>query len=54
MCPAITDATPPENCCTEALMAAGVSRVRVLVPIIMAVAVVSLFSAANRELVIPR
>ncbi len=37
-----------------ALMAAGVSRVRVLVPIIIAVAVVSLFSAANRELVIPR
>ena len=37
-----------------ALMAAGVSRVRVLVPIIIAVAAVSLFSAANRELVIPR
>ena len=37
-----------------ALMAAGVSRIRVLVPIIVAVAVVSLLSAANRELVIPR
>ena len=37
-----------------ALMAAGVSRVRVLIPIIIAVAVVSLFSAATRELVIPR
>ncbi len=37
-----------------ALMASGVSRVRVLIPIIIAVAVVSLFSAANRELVIPR
>jgi lipopolysaccharide export system permease protein len=37
-----------------ALMAAGVSRVRVLVPVIIAVAAVSLFSAANRELVIPR
>jgi len=37
-----------------ALMAAGVSRVRVLVPIIVAVAAVSLFSVANRELVIPR
>jgi lipopolysaccharide export system permease protein len=37
-----------------ALMASGVSRIRVLVPIILAVAVVSLLSAANRELVIPR
>jgi lipopolysaccharide export system permease protein len=37
-----------------ALMAAGVSRVRVLMPIILAVAVVSLLSAANRELLIPR
>ena len=37
-----------------ALMAAGVSQIRVLVPIIAAVAVVSLLSAANRELLIPR
>lgn len=37
-----------------ALMAAGVSRIRVLAPIIVAVAVVSLVSAANRELLIPR
>jgi lipopolysaccharide export system permease protein len=37
-----------------ALMAAGVSRFRVLVPIIGAVAVVSLISVANRELLIPR
>jgi len=37
-----------------ALMSAGVSRLRVLAPIIVAVAAVSLFSAANRELVIPR
>jgi lipopolysaccharide export system permease protein len=37
-----------------ALMASGISRIRVLVPIIIAVAVVSLLSAANRELVIPR
>jgi len=36
-----------------ALMAAGVSRVRVLTPIIIAVAVVGLISAANRELIIP-
>lgn len=35
-------------------MAAGVSRVRVLAPIIGAVAVVSLLAAANRELVMPR
>ncbi len=37
-----------------ALMAAGVSRIRVLVPIVIAVAVVGLLSAANRELLIPR
>ena len=37
-----------------ALMASGISRIRVLIPIIIAVAVVSLFTAANRELVIPR
>ena len=37
-----------------ALMAAGVSRIRVLVPIIGAVAVVSLLSMVSRELVIPR
>ncbi len=37
-----------------ALMSAGVSRLRVLTPIIVAVAVVSLILAANRELVIPR
>ena len=37
-----------------ALMAAGVSRIRVLTPIIIAVAVVSLLSAANREILIPR
>lgn len=37
-----------------ALQSAGVSRVRVVAPIIAAAAVLSLFSAANRELVIPR
>ena len=37
-----------------ALMAAGVSRIRVLAPIIAAVAVVSLLSVANRELIMPR
>ncbi len=37
-----------------ALMAAGVSRIRVLLPIIVAVAVVSLILAANREILIPR
>ncbi|MFZ1932462.1 MAG: LptF/LptG family permease [Thermoguttaceae bacterium] len=37
-----------------ALMAAGVSRIRVLLPIIAAVAVVSLILAANREIVMPR
>ena len=37
-----------------ALMAAGVSRFRVLTPIILAVAVVSGLLAANRELLMPR
>jgi lipopolysaccharide export system permease protein len=37
-----------------ALMAAGVSRIRVLTPIIVAVGVVSLVLAANREIVMPR
>jgi lipopolysaccharide export system permease protein len=37
-----------------ALMAAGVSRFRVLLPIIIAVGFVSLLMAANRELLIPR
>jgi lipopolysaccharide export system permease protein len=37
-----------------ALMAAGVSRVRVLAPIIVAVGVVSLLASANREFLIPR
>ena len=37
-----------------ALMAAGISRIRAVLPIIAAVVVVSLISAANRELVIPR
>ncbi len=37
-----------------ALMSAGVSRIRVLAPIIVAVVVVGLLTAANRELVIPR
>ena len=37
-----------------ALMSAGVSRVRVLLPIIAAVAVISLILAANREIVMPR
>ena len=37
-----------------ALMAAGVSRFRVLLPIIIAVAVVSLILAANREILMPR
>jgi lipopolysaccharide export system permease protein len=36
-----------------ALMAAGVHRIRVLIPIIVAVGAVSLLSAANRELLIP-
>jgi lipopolysaccharide export system permease protein len=37
-----------------ALMAAGIPRIRVLGPLIIAVAVVSLLSAANRETLIPR
>jgi lipopolysaccharide export system permease protein len=37
-----------------ALLSAGVSRFRVLLPIICAVAVVSLVLAANREIVMPR
>ena len=37
-----------------ALMSAGVSRFRVLLPIIIAVAVVSLLLAANREILMPR
>lgn len=37
-----------------ALMSAGVSRIRVLAPIIIAFAVVSLLLAANREVVMPR
>ncbi len=37
-----------------ALMAAGISRVRVLLPIIVAVGVVSLILTANRELIMPR
>jgi lipopolysaccharide export system permease protein len=37
-----------------ALMAAGVSRMRVLLPIIVAVGIVSLILAANREVVMPR
>jgi lipopolysaccharide export system permease protein len=37
-----------------ALMAAGVSRFRVLLPIIVAVGVISLLSAANREILMPR
>jgi lipopolysaccharide export system permease protein len=37
-----------------ALMAAGVSRIRILTPLIIAVGVVSLLSAANREILIPR
>jgi len=37
-----------------ALMAAGVSRLRVVAPIIIAVIGISFLSAANRELVIPR
>ncbi len=37
-----------------ALMAAGVSRFRVLVPIIVAVAGVSVLAVLNRELLIPR
>lgn len=37
-----------------ALMAAGVSRFRVLLPIIIAVGVISLMSMANREILMPR
>ena len=37
-----------------ALMAAGIARVRIVMPIIVAVVVVSVLSAANRELLIPR
>jgi lipopolysaccharide export system permease protein len=37
-----------------ALLAAGVSRLRIVTPIVAAVAVVSLFTALNREVVIPR
>jgi lipopolysaccharide export system permease protein len=37
-----------------ALMAAGISRVRVVMPIIAAVAVISVIAAVNREVVIPR
>ncbi len=37
-----------------ALMAAGVSRVRVMVPVVGAVAVVIVLAALNRELLIPR
>jgi lipopolysaccharide export system permease protein len=37
-----------------ALMSAGVSRFRVLLPIILAVAVVSVILAANREILMPR
>jgi lipopolysaccharide export system permease protein len=37
-----------------ALMAAGVSRVRVVVPVIASVVVISLLAALNRELVIPK
>jgi lipopolysaccharide export system permease protein len=37
-----------------ALMMAGVSRVRVVMPLIVAAAVVSLLAVANRELIMPR
>jgi lipopolysaccharide export system permease protein len=37
-----------------ALMAAGVSRIRIVAPIIAAVVVVSILAAANRELLLPR
>src|ERR1051325_2462515 len=36
-----------------ALMAAGIPKARIVKPIIVAAAVVTLFAAANRELVIP-
>lgn len=37
-----------------ALLSAGISRIRILVPVIIAGIVISVLSAANRELVIPR
>ena len=37
-----------------ALMAAGISRIRIVLPIIVAGIVISLLSMANRELIIPR
>lgn len=37
-----------------ALMAAGVSRIRVVMPLIVAAVIVSLLAAANREFIIPR
>jgi lipopolysaccharide export system permease protein len=37
-----------------ALMAAGVSRVRVVMPLIVAAVVINILAAANRELIIPR
>ncbi len=37
-----------------ALMAAGIARIRIVLPIIVAVAVVSVLSTVNRELVMPR
>jgi lipopolysaccharide export system permease protein len=37
-----------------ALMSAGISRIRVVVPVISAAVVIALLAAANRELVIPR
>ena len=37
-----------------ALMAAGIARIRVLLPIIFAAVTISLLAAANRELLIPR
>jgi len=37
-----------------ALMSAGISRLRVVAPVIAAAIVINLFAAANRELVVPR
>jgi lipopolysaccharide export system permease protein len=37
-----------------ALQAAGLSRIRIVTPLIVAAAIISVFSAANREIVIPR
>jgi lipopolysaccharide export system permease protein len=37
-----------------ALMAAGIARIRVVLPLIIAAATISLVAAANRELLIPR